>query len=129
MAVEPGKRRVRVAPSKVRQEAAKTLRPSSREQGKATTTTQQKVDGIELDPVEKREILSDRVFPPGVHPAYVRVNVGSTYSTAPYESLRLDVSVTLPCLPSEVDETFDLASDLVAERMGEEELLWLGAKR
>jgi hypothetical protein len=129
MAVEPGRRRVRSAPSKARQEAARELQPASRETGKATTTAVQKVEGVELPAIEKNEILSDRVFAPGEQAAFVRISVGGTYSTQPYESLRLDVSVTLPCRPHEVNATFDIASDLVAERLGEEEILWLGSKR
>ena len=124
MAVDTGKRRVRPGASKARQEA-------SRELGQQTTTSAHRIPGNdEYSPeVTQKEIVSDRRFEAGQHPAFVRVNVGGTYSLGNYESLRLDVSVTLPCLPSEVDECFTVASDMVAAKLGEEELLWLGAKR
>lgn len=67
-------------------------------------------------------------FEAGVEPAFVRCGLGLTLKLQDYESLRLDVSVTLPCRPSEVEETYERASALAAQKLTEEEERWLGAR-
>jgi hypothetical protein len=49
-----------------------------------------------------------------VDPAYVRVNAGVTRNLGNYESLRLDVSITVPCYVEKIQETFDAVSTRVA---------------
>jgi hypothetical protein len=49
-----------------------------------------------------------------VDPAYVRVNAGVTRNLGNYESLRLDVSITVPCYVEQIQETFDAVSTRVA---------------
>lgn len=62
----------------------------------------------------------------GVHkfitePAYIRVSAGVTKSTGNYESLRIDVSYTIPCYKEEVGDTLYTAiSDAIAERLDQE---------
>lgn len=53
-------------------------------------------------------------------PAYVGVTGTITKSPRQYESVKVSVSVTLPCPPTEqkVRETFDKASILVDELIG-----------
>jgi len=60
----------------------------------------------------RTEKLSVRKFL--VEPAYVRVNAGMTKNMGNYESLRVDVSLTLPCYPEEVDKVFPLVADKVS---------------
>lgn len=62
------------------------------------------------------------------HPALVRVGVGSTLNMQNFQSLRIDVSVTLPCAPTTdaIQETYEQASEFVAEKLTEEENRWLG---
>lgn len=81
-----------------------------------------------LDETSTREELAQQTFPPGVEPAFVRVSVGNTYNMGDFNSLRIDVSVTLPCLPSEVDDAYNQASEFCAEKMREEELQWMGER-
>jgi hypothetical protein len=50
---------------------------------------------------EKREVLQVRKF--ASEPAYIRMSQGITRNLGNYESLRIDVGVTLPCYPEEVD--------------------------
>lgn len=78
---------------------------------------------------EQTESLGHRAFPPGVEPAFVQVSTGGTYNLQNYESLRLDVSVTLPCLPSEIEETFQEAVEFVGEKLGDLEAEWMPKAR
>lgn len=55
-----------------------------------------------------------------VEPAYVRVNAGMTKNMGNFESLRLDVSLTVPCYAEEVDDVFPDVADRVSEFLEEE---------
>jgi hypothetical protein len=63
-------------------------------------------------------------FGPGEEPARVRVSFGMTISTAPYESVRIDVAVELPCLPEDVKETQEQAGNIAADYLAGEESRW-----
>jgi hypothetical protein len=54
-------------------------------------------------------------------PAFVRINHGVTKNLGNYESLRLDVAITVPCYPEEVHEVAPRVSEEVA-RLLEAEL-------
>lgn len=58
------------------------------------------------------------------HPALVRVGIGTTVNMENYEFLRIDVSVTLPCHPEDIEDTYIRASEFVGEKLTEEENLW-----
>lgn len=60
-----------------------------------------------------RKFLSD--------PAYVRVNTGITKNMGNYESLRIDVSLSIPCYPEEVDQVFPTVADRVSLFLQEEQ--------
>jgi hypothetical protein len=55
-----------------------------------------------------------------VEPAYVRVAAGMTKNMGNYESLRVDVSITMPCYAEEVDKAIPKVADMVAAHLGEE---------
>lgn len=90
----------------------------------AKRTTRTSAYGGEQD---EQETLGTVDFPAGVEPAFLRVAVGQTYNLGNYESLRLDVSVTIPCLPDEesLRRAHRQASDFVAEKLLEEEQSWI----
>jgi hypothetical protein len=75
----------------------------------------------------QEEMLEESSFGPGIEPAFVRVSAGKTINLGNFESLRIDVAVTIPCLPSAIDAAYTEASDFVAEKMTAEERAWLGA--
>lgn len=109
--------------------AAKRAVRSTEEQGKIRThTTVKDRDGPYHD-TQTEDTLLTRQFREGEHPAYVKVGAGMTIPLGQYESLRIDVSVSLPCLPSEIDDAYVTASDYVAEKLGEEETNWLGQSK
>lgn len=66
---------------------------------------------------EKRKVISVRKFETDV--AFVRVGAGVTKSTAPYESIRIDVAITVPCYVEEIEavqrRTELLVSDMLEE--------------
>lgn len=97
------------------------------EQGRGSVHSQAKDrDGPYHDERHEETILTRR-FSEGEQPAFVKVGAGLTLPLgAQFEMLRLDVSVSLPCLPEEIDDTYEIASDWVADRIAEEETAWLG---
>lgn len=105
---------------------ARGLAAATKELAKRTTKTQHRPpDQKDYGPEESiEEFLTDREFGPEQPAAYVRMGAGGTYSLGKFESLRLDVSVTLPCLPSEVNDALDTCAELVATRLSEEERTW-----
>ncbi len=111
---EPEGRRLRTA-------SARQRGSSTREEVKRVTRS-----SAYGDEQEKNEVLKRRTFAPGVEPAFVRISAGGTYNLGNYESLRIDVSVTMPCLADEVEQARDAASDFVREALAEEEMQWLG---
>lgn len=117
-----------VAPTGIRRvkpAASKTRVAASKEVAKRVTTKSFEAKPAPRGPDEvMEEILSDREFPEGHPPAFVRMSAGNTYNLQNFEFLRIDVAVTLPCHPSEVRETMEVAAELVSERLMQEEITW-----
>lgn len=112
---------------RLRTGAAKARGSSRTVAGKQTTTIQAKDRDGPYHSTEQEDTVLERTFGPGEEPAFVKFSAGMTLSLGPqFEFLRLDSSVTLPCLPSEIDEAHRIASDFVAEKLAEEETNWLG---
>ena len=61
---------------------------------------------------ESKETISVQKFE--TDPAYVRVNAGTTKNLGDYESLRVDVSVSVPCYKEEIDDMIPILADIVA---------------
>lgn len=55
-------------------------------------------------------------------PAYVKVSGGLTKNMGDYNSVRIDVAVTMPCLPTDQDvrSTYESVSKLVDELLSKE---------
>lgn len=94
--------------------------------GKGFVATQYSRSGTVIDETNHDVEATRRTFAPGEEVAYVKIGAGCTINMQNFESLRVDVSVTLPCLPDEIQETADVASDFVMDRMNEEQVRWLG---
>lgn len=99
-------------------------RPHTTTQGQARVTSELTHRRSKLSSEVQDEDLDKVPFPPGVEPAYVRVALGKTYNMGDFNSLRIDVSVTLPCLPEDIHETHQEATDFCTEKLAEEESLW-----
>ena len=63
----------------------------------------------------RAEVVDAVRFEPGQEPAHVRVALGETIPTQPFAGVRIDVSVSLPCLPEHARETYERASELASE--------------
>ena len=117
---------------RLRSSSARTRGAASRELSTRTTQTKytKKHRGDPepevIEETEEAEQLGTSDFPSGVEPAFVRVAVGKTHNMLNFESLRIDVAVTLPCRVEDVDDTYVQASEFVYDKMMEEEKLWLG---
>lgn len=59
-------------------------------------------------------------------PAYVRVAAGQTINLGDFESLRVDVAVTMPCYAEQVGDTQKECAEWVAARLGAEVDQYLG---
>ena len=98
------------------------------ERGVARVGGEMKVKG-EMRGSNTREVtLLERRFAVGEQAAFVRVGAGLTINTGNFESLRLDVAVTLPCLASEVEDAYVQSSQYVADFLAEEQNNWLSSK-
>jgi hypothetical protein len=53
-------------------------------------------------------------------PAQLRIALGRTINLGNFESLRIDVSMTVPCYKEEADAAFEYASNWVKNRISEE---------
>lgn len=107
-------------PKTTRTRARKTVDTSP----PATITVQNRIvtkhDGEESEVVLKDEYEELEVQRFEVEPAYVEVKAGVTKALRQYESLRIDVSMRLPCYTERVDATFEYASDWVSDRLYDE---------
>lgn len=113
-------RRVRPAPRPA------PVRPGVQERGVVQSRGEVKVRGELRGARSQEQTLTTKNFSVESPAAFVRVGVGMTINTGNFESLRLDVAVTLPCLPDEVGETYEQASDFAAEYIASEEARWVG---
>jgi hypothetical protein len=59
-------------------------------------------------------------------PAYVRVSAGVTKSTGNYESLRVDIAVTVPCYTEEIEKVQKRTADMVSEMLDAEVRAYMG---
>ena len=87
------KPRKRTRPAK--QEHATTKRITTNIYGKEAEAVTKEVEVFETDP------------------AYVRVNAGRTVNLGNFESLRVDVSITVPTYKETIEETFEALGDEV----------------
>lgn len=60
-------------------------------------------------------------------PAYIRVGAGTTRNMGNYESLRVDIAITMPCYPNEIDRVYPQVSDKVYDLLDEEVSMYLGS--
>lgn len=65
--------------------------------------------GIVEEQLEVQKFITD--------PAYVTVGAGTTKNLGDYESLRVDVRISLPCYAEEVDDVYDDVAEKVADRL------------
>lgn len=78
------------------------------------------------DETDRELDVSREEFPIDAEPAHVQVGAGLTISLGNFESLRIDCSVRLPCMPDQIDEAYDRAANFVADKIAEEQARWLG---
>lgn len=67
---------------------------------------------------EDRKVIEVEKFM--VEPAYVRIEAGATKKIGDYESLRVDVSISVPCYVEEVSEVADRVAGEVEAILGSE---------
>ena len=73
---------------------------------------------------EKRKVLEVRKFE--TDPAFVRINAGVTKNLGNYESLRVDVALTVPCYVEEMEQVQKRTAEIVARMLDEEVEEYLG---
>lgn len=75
---------------------------------------------------EHKRVLRVRKF--DSEPAYARVSVGETRNMGDYESLRIDVSVSLPCYPEEITDALAEAADTAVLFLQDELSRYIGER-
>jgi hypothetical protein len=80
------------------------------------------------DTTEENETIEKDVHLFITDPAYIRVNAGVTKNMGNFESLRVDVSITMPCYREAVEEVFEVLSDKVATLLDNEVDQYLGVE-
>ena len=100
-------RRVRKKKDLVSTKSTKTV-VTSINKGEETEEVTQEVEVFETDP------------------AYISVKAGVTRSLAQYESLRVDVSIMMPCYKEMINQTYEAVADTVSEMLENEVEQYLG---
>lgn len=98
--------------------------PGTVERATAQVRGELKIKGELRGSRSHEETLLERRFGTGEQAAFVRVGAGLTINTGNFESLRLDVAVTLPCLSSEVEDAYVQASEYTTNFLAEEQARW-----
>lgn len=70
--------------------------------------------------VEERTDGKIAVKPFVVEPAYVNYSEGATINVGNYQSVRVDVGISLPCYIEEINDAFIKAKEIVGKRIDEE---------
>lgn len=135
MATQPV-RRLRTAQASARGAAAAPPPPAPARRAVAPKRTEEVARGFVATSVKDRDGVYDetdrelevlrRVFEDGQKPAYMKVGAGLTINLGNFESLRVDCAVTIPCLPTELQEAYEIGSNFVADKMAEEQEKWTG---
>jgi len=65
----------------------------------------------------KAEILDVRVFPEGIAPGYVNYGRGETVSIAEFETTKVFISVSMPCLKEELPYAMKFVTSVVENEL------------
>ena len=76
--------------------------------------------GVSSEPID---VLSFEV-----EPAHVRAGASRCINLGNYETLRLEVSISMPCYVERIEQTYDTVSEMVADMLEQEELKWFPPK-
>ena len=90
------------------------VRPSKQGTGGRKTLT------VSKGGKEKVTIKDAKIKKFTTDPVYVRIGAGVTKNMGDYESLRVDVSISMPCYREDMDKTFDKVAEDVAKRLSDE---------
>lgn len=113
-----------VGRTRPRPAAAPAAVPGASQRGTAVVATEYRVGKDPRGSTATEMTLLERRFAQDESPASVRVGVGMTINQGNFESLRIDVAVTLPCLSSEVEDAYVQASEYAANFLNEEQSRW-----
>lgn len=114
----------RAAPAPAPAEPRRAVRE---ERGSGYVRTQTSRKRSVYDETDQEVEVLRATFDEGVEPAHVQVGAGMTVNLGNFESLRIDCSVRLPCLPKDIQATYEIAAEFVADRIADEQTRWLGA--
>ena len=85
------------------------------ENGTLEIMTQHRANGIETQEHEEKQITAIAVSDQPL--ASISATGSQTFNLGNYESKRIAVSVTLPCAPSEINQAFDSAFNIINYQM------------
>lgn len=82
-----------------------------------TVHTQKTVSKQVINEGQHQEMVGT-VQVPAVH-AQVTVSGGRTLQTQPFENVKIMVSLTMPCAPSDIDATYEFVTDWVGNKLND----------
>jgi len=68
-------------------------------------------DGVIIKESIDENVIMVHRFPEGVTPATVQRVFSSTVSTAPYENMKITISITVPCYTEEISSAINFAKN------------------
>lgn len=101
------------------QQARSRTRKRTKPQEQAVESTK-RVTVVPFKDSDEEEVVEKDIHVFQSDPAYIRVSAGQTINMGDYESLRIDVALTMPCYPEMVDDTQAEVADWVANRLADE---------
>ncbi len=88
------------------------------DEGRMTVLKSVSLSGEKKEDSRTDETIAVRKFETA--PAYVRVSAGATKNLGDYESLRVDVSVEVPCYYEEIDSVIEDIAEFVSDKLESE---------
>lgn len=79
---------------------------------KSASRTESKTVG---DKQEVKKGINPQIFDD--EPAFVNFGLGATINTGNYESVKVDVRITIPCLPKDINKIYKFLADDVKKKM------------
>lgn len=96
------------------------LNPSTQRDGTASVSTTIVRGREQMGSTNRSQVVDAVRFAEGEEPAFVRVGLGETIPTVQFGGVRIDIAVTLPCLPEDVPATYERAQGMAEEFLADQ---------
>lgn len=122
----PARSRAAAEPEQAAPRRASRMPVNREVRGSRETTASFSQNKVTVREEAQSESLPARRFGPGEEPTIVRIGAGKTINMGNFNMVRIDVSVSIPCLPEGKEDAYDEAVDFLVEKMADQESFWTG---